>query len=245
MNSSSSGKGLEAFLSGKGFYIVLFLCAAVIGVSAWMMAAGNETMKDALQTSVSSSEDRRVETVIIPARPGRESLPEPELEAEAPAVSDEGPAEIPAPVDNIDSTPVEAAAPVFNWPLSGELDRGHSGDRLVYDVTMQDWRSHEGIDILAERGAAVQASCAGTVESVRRDDMLGVVVTIAHADGKRTIYANLEDSPAVTEGQWVEAGQAIGAVGASALCEVGQPSHLHFAIQVNGRDVDPQEYLAG
>ena len=114
MNSSSSGKRLESFLSGKGFYIVLFLCAAVIGVSAWMMAAGNETMSnDALQTSVSTNEERRVETVIIPARPGKESPLEPELEAEAPAVSDEGPAEVSAPVDNIGSAPVDAAAPVF------------------------------------------------------------------------------------------------------------------------------------
>ena len=44
MSSNSSGKKLEGFFTGKGFYIVLFLCAAVIGVSAWMMAAGNETM---------------------------------------------------------------------------------------------------------------------------------------------------------------------------------------------------------
>ena len=244
MNSNGSGARLERFFNGKGFYIVLFLCAAVIGVSAWMMAAGNETMsKDALQTSVNTSEERRVETVIIPARPQKEAL-QPELEAEAPAVSDEGPAEA-APVDQIDSVPVEAAAPVFGWPLSGELDRGHSGDRLIYDVTMQDWRSHEGIDILAEPGAVVQASCAGTVESVRQDDMLGTVVTIVHADGSRTVYANLEDSPAVSQGQWVEAGQAVGAVGRSALCEIGQPSHLHFAIHVNGHDVDPCDYLPG
>lgn len=244
MNSNSSGRGLEGFLSGKGFYIVLFLCAAVIGVSAWMMAAGNETMsEDALQTSVNTSEERRVETVIIPARPQKEA-PQPELEADAPAVSDEGPAEA-APVDHIDSEPVEAAAPVFGWPVSGELERGHSGDRLVYDVTMQDWRSHAGIDILSEPGAIVQASCAGTVESVQQDDMLGTVVTIVHADGSRTVYANLEDSPAVSQGQWVEAGQAVGAVGRSALCEIGQPSHLHFAIQVNGKDVDPCDYLPG
>ena len=246
MNSNSSGKGLESFLSGTGFYIVLFLCAAVIGVSAWMMAAGNETMSnDALQTSVSNQESRRVETVIIPARPENPAVFDPDIESEAPAVSDEGPADVTAPVDNIDSTPVEVAAPVYVWPLSGELDRGHSGDRLVYDVTMQDWRSHEGIDILAELGAVVQASCAGTVESVRRDDMFGTVVTIGHADGSKTIYANLEDSPEVTEGQHVEAGQAIGTVGHTALCEIGQPSHLHFSIQVNGNEVDPQDYLVG
>ena len=45
-SSNSSGKKLEGFFTGKGFYIVLFLCAAVIGVSAWMKAAGNETMND-------------------------------------------------------------------------------------------------------------------------------------------------------------------------------------------------------
>ena len=46
MNNSSSGRKLERFFTGKGFYIVLFLCAAVIGVSAWMMTAGNVTMSD-------------------------------------------------------------------------------------------------------------------------------------------------------------------------------------------------------
>ena len=46
MSSNSSGKKLEGFFTGKGFYIVLFLCAAVIGVSAWMMAAGDVAMKN-------------------------------------------------------------------------------------------------------------------------------------------------------------------------------------------------------
>ena len=169
----------------------------------------------------------------------------PDLDAEAPAVSQEAPTEPAAPVDNVDSRPVEAAAPVFAWPLSGELDRSHSGDRLVFDPTMQDWRVHSGVDILAEPGTPVQAACAGTVESVRKDDMLGMVVVIRHTDGSRTVYANLDESASVNEGQWVESGQVVGAVGRSALCEIGQPSHLHFAIQVNGRYADPLAYLPG
>ena len=36
------GDQLEAFFEGKGFYIVLFLCAAVIGVSAWTLVAGTD-----------------------------------------------------------------------------------------------------------------------------------------------------------------------------------------------------------
>ena len=37
----SFGSQLEAFFEGKGFYIVLFLCAAVIGVSAWVLMIGD------------------------------------------------------------------------------------------------------------------------------------------------------------------------------------------------------------
>ena len=246
MNSSSSGSRLEGFLSGKGFYIVLFLCAAVIGASAWMTVGRNETMSDdALQTSADSSENRRVETVIIPARPDRETYLPPELEEEAPAVSEEEPGSFAEPAEEAEAVSVESSAPVWVWPVSGELGRGHSGDRLVFDATMQDWRSHEGMDILAEPGTPVLAACAGTVESVRRDDMLGCVVTICHGDGSRTIYANLEETPGVSEGQWVDAGQAIGAVGHTALCEVGEPSHLHFALETDGRSIDPAERLPG
>ena len=53
MSIYSSGRKLEGFFTGKGFYIVLFLCAAVIGLSAWMMAAGNETMDKLEQSSIS------------------------------------------------------------------------------------------------------------------------------------------------------------------------------------------------
>ena len=114
MNSSSSGRRLEGFLSGKGFYIVLFLCAAVIGASAWMTVGRNETMSDdALQTSADSSENRRVETVIIPARPDRETYLPPELEEEAPAVSEEEPGSFAEPAEEAEAVSVESSAPVW------------------------------------------------------------------------------------------------------------------------------------
>ena len=65
MHSSSSGGRLEGFMTGKGFYIVLFLCAAVIGLSAWMMAAGNEAMEEARSFGDVGLNERRIETVII------------------------------------------------------------------------------------------------------------------------------------------------------------------------------------
>ena len=75
------------------------------------------------------------------------------------------------------------------------------------------------------------------------DDLLGTVVVVSHEDGFTTVYANLEENPAVNPGDWVEAGSVIGTVGSSALSEVSEESHLHFAVRLNGVDRDPLEYL--
>ena len=134
---------------------------------------------------------------------------------------------------------MEVAAPMYVWPLSGELERLYSVDTLSYDVTMRDWRTHDGLDVMAELGSTVVAARAGTVESIVADSLYGTVLTIDHGDGIKTVYANLADVPAVNVGDWVEPGDVIGAVGATALCESGQGTHLHFAVYSDGGCIDP------
>lgn len=239
MNSRSSGAKSEGFFTGKGFYIVLFLCAAVIGVSAWMMAAGSKTMSENKNTGLDS---HRVETVIIPAM-------EDELE---PAMTIDNPIRLEPPeIDTEGITEVEEAAPaavpassaMYVWPVMGEIERPHSTEALSYDVTMRDWRTHNGVDIAAPLGTTVNAAHAGSVESIREDDLFGTVVTVAHGDGICTVYANLAASPAVAVGDWVEPGDTLGSVGTTALCEIGQGTHLHFAVSVDGIAADPLNYL--
>ena len=242
MNSRSSGGRLEAFFTGKGFYIVLFLCAAIIGGSAWMMAAGERTMaEDIADMNRQSLENHRVETVILP--PAQDEIqqamaPETKVTRE----EDEGV----APEQSSETWNGEPAAepgPSYVWPVSGQIDRRHDNKVLTYDATMRDWRTHEGIDILAPLGEPVCAAHAGSVESIVQDDLFGTVLTVSHGDGARTVYANLAEQPAVSVGDRVEAGDVIGAVGSTALGEIGQGSHLHFAVTVNGAVVDPLAYL--
>ena len=45
------------------------------------------------------------------------------------------------------------------------------------------------------------------------------------------------------EGDTVTAGQTIGAVGDTALLEVGSAPHLHFEVLKNGDPVNPIDYL--
>lgn len=239
MNSKNSGKGLEGFLMGKGFYIVLFLCAAVIGLSAWMMTAGNETMEDLTSSDVSLN-NRRVETVIITP-----DVQTPALEVMA------VPTEDPAPIQPVVKEEEEEVLPVWNetaaeqtfWPVEGELERMHDVDHLHYDVTLRDWRTHEGVDILAPLGQTVVAAIGGVVQEIDDGGLYGTEVVIDHGDGTAAGYANLASMPAVSVGDWVAAGDVIGAVGTTALCEIGQGTHLHFAMYLDGTSVDPLDYL--
>ena len=242
MSSKSSGKRLEGFFTGKGFYIVLFLCAAVIGLSAWMMAAGNEAMDEARGVGDVALSDRRIETVIITpeVRPqGVEAMAVPE---EQESLTIEAPEEAEA-VEVFSEEAPSAEPPLTVWPVVGELERGHDLQRLHYDVTLRDWRTHEGVDILAPLGETVFAARAGSVSSVEEDGLYGTIVTVDHGDGSSTLYANLAAQPAVAPGDRVEAGSVIGAVGDTALCEIGQGTHLHFAVFLDGESIDPLDYL--
>ncbi len=235
MNSRDSGGRLEAFFNGKGFYIVLFLCAAVIGASAWMMAAGERAMEESEISVMGRDGDEWIETVVLP--PAEESVS----------------VEVTVPTEEVPAVPEEPAEPVWNeeepapavyvWPLDGELVRGYSTETLGYDTTMRDWRIHPGIDIDAALGSPVSAAHEGVVSRVWQDDLYGTVVCVDHGDGVATLYANLAEVPAVQVGDWVEPGSVIGAVGETALCEIGQPSHLHFAVTVDGMNADPLAFL--
>ena len=240
MSSNSSGKRLEGFFTGKGFYIVLFLCAAVIGVSAWMLAAGNTTMESEL-SSVNDELFNRVETVIIP--PAQEESVE-VMQVEPENIVIDIAEEAPEAVEVMAEPAVEIPAePEYLWPVSGEIERGHDANRLYYDETMGDWRTHEGIDILAPVGSTVTATRGGVVESVINDDFYGTTGTVDHGDGSKAVYANLDELTAVTAGETILPGYIIGAVGQTALCEVSQQEHLHFSLSVNGENVDPLSYL--
>ena len=236
MSSNSSGKRLEGFLTGKGFYIVLFLCAADIGVSAWAMAAGNEAMEDLTQANNAVLDNRRVETVII--------APEATAKVETAAVEEEAMESVVEIEPPVEVQPVwNEAETVTVWPVQGELERLHDVQTLHYDVTLRDWRTHAGIDILAPLGETVRAAMSGTVQSVVEDGLYGTVVTIDHGDGTQAVYANLAALPAVATGDYVSAGDVIGAVGDTALCEIGQGTHLHFAMMLDGASVNPLDYL--
>ena len=131
----------------------------------------------------------------------------------------------------------------FQKPVEGEIIREFAQNNLVYSNTLEEWITHNGIDIKADKTTVVKSAEAGVVKSIKNDPRYGLTIVIQHDDVYQTIYSNLLTSEFVVEGEKVEKGQAIGTVGNSAVFEVADESHLHFEILKNSIQIDPSNYL--
>ena len=147
------------------------------------------------------------------------------------------------------SVPTSAAAdelPRFRIPLeNGAAVKGCSLTVPVFSATMDDYRTHNGIDFACAPGTPVLAAADGTVASVGKDPMMGWTITLHHAGGAVTKYRGLaeESCSVVKAGDKVLAGEVIGASGETALIESAEENHLHFEMAVNGKPVDPADYM--
>ncbi len=235
-HEQSNSGAFRKFFQEKGYYIVLFLCILAVGISGYIFVSSTiseknslneETLSVATQATLPSGE----KTPSAPARPSGSAASDREETAETAAIVDP------------DESVRQAAASVRVWPISGASIADYSVDQLSYNVTTRDWRTHDGVDLSAAAGEQVKASCGGTVTAVYDDEYLGTTVVISHPDGYSTQYANLAAMPTVRAGDSVSAGDVIGAVGATALLEIGEQPHLHFSVFHNGESVDPAAFI--
>ncbi len=127
----------------------------------------------------------------------------------------------------------------FEKPVEGEIVREYAKDSLIYSETLQEWTTHTGIDIKADKTTVVKAAEAGTIKSIKNDPRYGLTIVIEHDDQYQTIYSNLLTSEFVVEGEKIEKGQAIGTVGNTAVFEIADEPHLHFEIWKDSLPVDP------
>jgi len=131
----------------------------------------------------------------------------------------------------------------FQMPVDGEICKEYAKDNLVYSATLDEWTTHLGIDIKAEKTTVVKAAEEGIVKSIKNDPRYGLTIVIEHANNFQTVYSNLLTSEFVVEGEKVEKGQSIGTVGNTGVFEIADEPHLHFEILKDSLPEDPNIYI--
>lgn len=126
----------------------------------------------------------------------------------------------------------------FMYPVSGNIVQEYSGDNLVYNSTMGDYRVHSGIDISASVGDSVYACNAGEVIACYYDLLLGYVVVIEHGEYEFW-YCGLSETLLVEEGDIVNDGDVIGTV--DVVPSETETTHIHLQISKNGEFINPDE----
>jgi murein DD-endopeptidase MepM/ murein hydrolase activator NlpD len=123
-------------------------------------------------------------------------------------------------------------------PNSGEITTIYGVRRYYNGVFAQDYY-HRGVDYAGAYGSPVVAPAAGRVSLVGRESqgfkIHGNVVGIDHGQGVASILLHLSRIN-VKEGDFVQAGQVIGALGSTGAAT---GPHLHWGLYVNGQAVDP------
>lgn len=122
------------------------------------------------------------------------------------------------------------------WPTVGFITSGF-GWRIDPFTGKQTF--HKGIDIATNLGNPVVATADGIVVETKNDRIGGKTILISHGRGISTLFYHL-DKILVRPGQKVKRGEVIGLVGKTGKA-LGP--HLHYEVQINGRSVNPLQYI--
>lgn len=130
----------------------------------------------------------------------------------------------------------------FTIPVSGTVIKPFSPRELIYSETMDDWRTHNGIDIACPYGTDVISVERGVVKSVNYDINYGHTVTVA-TDEYTLIYTSLSSDIPVVEGQYLYKGDLIGKLSDTCMSEICDEPHFHFEMKKNDEYVNPLDYI--
>jgi murein DD-endopeptidase MepM/ murein hydrolase activator NlpD len=122
------------------------------------------------------------------------------------------------------------------WPTKGYMSShwGWRNDPFTGKRTF-----HYGIDIATHHGNPVVATADGIVLKRTKDKIGGNTIQISHRGGYTTVYCHLSKF-LVKTGQKVKRGDTIGLIGKTGKALA---PHVHYAVKLNGKNVNPWYYI--
>ncbi len=225
----SSGKDKFRWIQTKAFYGVVFsLILAITGIATAIYNVAK--VKD-----------------ILPNSDGKEpatfySVPDFTTQEQQPQAN-ANVTDVPDDRDETKTTYNDLNRPYSGYyllPLNSKVVKDYSDGDMVYSKTMDDWRTHNGIDISGNIGDNAIAVQDGKILEVISDELWGETVVIQHGNGLKARYCGVKAT--VKPDEKIEQGQVIGTVVAIPL-EEKDGVHIHLETEVDGKSVDPIKAL--
>lgn len=245
-NTNKKPSSFTKFMSGRGFYLALAVCLIGTGTAAWVAV-------DRTLGSISESNSKILQNESAPSSEPNWAFGDTEGVGKgqsgvnvSSAPSSSGPISSasstlsakPQPPSASSTPPAASPGSAFMLPITGEIFAPYSNGKLVQDPTLKEWRTHNGIDIRAAKGATIVAVADGTISAVYNDPLWGWTVEITHTGGLTSIYCGLAKDVPVKAGQGIKLNQQVGSVG-DLPAEVSLGEHFHFGMKKDGKWCDP------
>lgn len=251
------------FLMSKGLYVALAVCLAGAGTAAWITVNNRITEphpfteeppaqiqpQENINSSLSAEEPPLTEEhKITPVEQKQAEVSKEEskrtiessVSSNSTSSSEDTAASISTSEPLLPSDELQTTS--FILPLNTAILAPYSGDKLVENRTLKEWRTHNGIDLQAQSGDMVKAACDGKVSAISFDPLWGTTVEVK-SDKHIFTYCGLSENLNVKLNDHIKMGDNIGTIG-DIPCESVEGPHLHFTVQHNNEYIDPFSLLS-
>lgn len=131
---------------------------------------------------------------------------------------------------------------VTNWPLKGGVLLPFSMEKTVYFPTLDQYQYNRGMVIRANEGDAVCSVTEGRIIDIYDSAETGCTVVQDLGDGYTATYGQLKDLTC-DEGDVLEAGETLGAVGKETRYYTVEGTNIYFAMEQDGKPINPMDYF--
>ena len=256
--SKSFKEKFKKFIAGNGFYAVLAVCLVGAGAAAWV--AVNSTIDSIEENNsrvIEESNSKRAEMPnwndktektenkkddVKVEEKNQKKIETAKPKAENKVEKADNPAEKNQEAPKADSKTLRPEPIKFIMPVEGNIITAFSNGKLVKDPTLNEWKTHNGVDIKAAVGTAVVACADGKIEKIRQDKLWGGIIEVSHTDGTTAFYCGIEPINNIKTGDMVRTRQQIGKT-MLIPCEAALSPHLHFAMKQDGKWINPLKHM--
>ncbi len=252
----------NGFWASKGIYVALAVCLAAAGTAAWVTVNNaiapdpftetpqveqiqpqeNIEPQKVLEQPIESPQETTPAEQKQPDITKEESKPISDSSSFSGSVSSSEESAVSVSVSESLQPSDASQALSFTLPLNTQVLSPFSGDKLVENRTLKEWRTHNGVDLKAEVGDSVYSACDGKVTAISFDPLWGTTVEVSAQDYIFT-YCGLNEELPVKLNDYIAKGETIGSID-TIPCEANDGAHLHFSVTENQKYIDPLSLLS-